>query len=168
MQRKIDLLKGIFTVAGCLTLLGGCGTVPVSDDYSAEFVGTYRVTERSTERILPISSVRLTTTPTGSALITFETSNGSGYRSAQCHSTFGKWFRAIQDNPDEAFRGYDCWDERGALWQFVHAKPRSRTTTPLLNRFSRQDVTTQSGYILFIGLRDVPGLKYALEPESPR
>jgi hypothetical protein len=67
MQRELDLLKSITIAAGCLSLLVGCGTEPASDDYSAEFAGTYHVTERSTEKLLPIDSVRLTTTPTGSA-----------------------------------------------------------------------------------------------------
>ena len=168
MKSEVNLLLSVSIAAGSLVMLGGCGTVQVAGDYSTEFAGTYNVRERSTEELLPIDSVHLATDPTGSALITFETSAGRGTRSAKCHSTYGKWFRAIHDNPDESFRGYDCWDNYGALWQFVHAEPGSRTTMPLLNRISRHDVTTQSGYLLFVGLRGIPGLKYALDPEPRR
>lgn len=167
MKGKIPMVRSVSLFIGCLVVLSACTTThQVSDDYGAEFIGTYHVTERSTEKLMPMEYIRLDRAGTGATIITFETATERGKRSATCHSILGPMYRSVQSaNPDESFHGYECWDEYGALWQFVHAKPGSRTTMPLANRLSRQEVTTQSGYILFIGIRGLPSLHYALIPE---
>ncbi|WP_155631046.1 hypothetical protein [Burkholderia cepacia] len=149
------------------TVLSGCSTVhTVSEDYSAEFLGSYRVVDRSSERILPLERFRIENSSTGIKLI-YQTSGGIYTRLATCHSTLGKWDRAIQSpTPDADFHGYDCRDQYGARWQFVHASAGSESITPVLTKLVTRDVTSKSGYILFMAAPGRYILHYALDPES--
>jgi hypothetical protein len=102
MARSISLLTG------CLVVLSACTTThQVDDDYDAEFIGTYHVTERSPEKLMPMEYIRLDWAGTGVTIITFETATERGKRTARCYSILGAWNRSVQSaDPDESFHGY--------------------------------------------------------------
>lgn len=129
------LTTKIISVAGCLVVLSACTTThDVSEDYGPEFVGTYHVTERSTEKLMPLEYIRVARAGAGATIVTVETGAERRMYSARCQSTLGPRYRAVQSpDPDESFRGYNCWDEYGTLWQFVHVNPGSKTTMPVAN-----------------------------------
>ncbi|WP_155675300.1 hypothetical protein [Burkholderia territorii] len=165
-MKKISLLaRHVTTLLVTTTVLSGCSTVhAVSEDYSAEFLGSYRIVDRSSERILPLERIRIEDSSTGIKVI-YQTSDGINARLATCHSTLGRWDRAIQSStPDPNFHGYDCRDQYGTRWQFVHASAGSKSITPILTKLVTRDVTSKSGYILFVAAPGRYILHYALDP----
>ena len=164
MPRILTTLLTLITVGE----LAGCSTVhAVKEDYTAEFLGSYRVMDRSSERIMPLQDVRLSISPAGRTLIVFQTAKGNGTRTANCFSSLGQWDRALHSpTPNATYRGYDCTDDSGTRWQFVHAAPGSSSITQLFNKPIRREVTSGSGYLLFVSSQGTAALDFALDPDA--
>ncbi|MBN3779997.1 hypothetical protein G3O06_20905 [Burkholderia sp. Ac-20345] len=166
IMKKVSLFAKCLTVLVTIAELSGCSTVhAVDEDYSAEFLGSYRVADRSSERLLPIERIRVANSSTGIKLA-YQTSSGITTRLATCHSTLGQWDRAVRSSiPDKSYHGYDCRDQYGTRWQFVHASVGSSSITPIFSKLVIRDVTSNSGYILFMASPGMTILHYALDPE---